>query len=288
MVLFENYYYNVFTFANKVVKQLRAAIANGEYSFTHAGSLIINKVQVDEYTIELYLIKQGLGDDLAELVIDPDDYKVQLVDVGGGVMRSRKLPVTKIAKINVYIYNQLKKFELLKKIVINNIKAKNAEPTFEEICKAFAQTQYFSRTIAHELQHFLKPRLTKLEPRHRRHPVAPHIERQRRAGRIDLTKKELQKYISYLLSDDEVDSAIAEATAYVFEQSDLDHFFKQNKPSVFVRPCLEHLRASYKWVYYSQKIRDRIRKRIERLYYLLRKKYYVIQQENLTTPAASA
>lgn len=287
-MLFENYYYNVFTFANKVVKQLRDAIANGNYSLTFAGSLFV-KVQVDDYTIELKLIKNGLGDEpLAALVVDPDDYKVQVVDIGGGVMRKRKLPVTKIAKINVYVSKQLKEFNLLKTIIKNKLQQSGAEQTFEEICKAFAQTLYFSRTVAHEVQHFLKPRLTNLEPKRRRHNITPYIERQRRAGNINKTKKELQRYVSYLLSDDEVDSAIAETTSYVFEQADLDYYFKENTPSKFVLPCLQHLRSTYKWMYYSKKIRDRVRMRIKRLYELLRKEYYTrMQQEQSKAPAAS-
>ena len=288
MMLFENYYYNVFTFANKVVKQLRDAIANGNYSLTFAGSLFVT-VQVDGYTIELKLINKGLGDEpLAELITDPDDYKVQVVDIGGGVMRKRKLPVTKTAKINVYVSKQLQEFNLLNTIINNKLQEKGAKPTFEEICKAFAQTLYFGRTVAHEVQHFLKPRLTNLEPKHRRHSIAPHIERQRRAGRIKKTKKELQRYVSYLLSDDEVDSAIAETTTFVFEQASLDYYFKENTPDKFVLPCLQHLRSTHKWIYYSKKIRDRVRMRIKRLYQLLRKEYFTkMQQEQSAAPAAS-
>lgn len=286
-MLFENYYYNIFTFAAKATKLLREAIANNSYTMTYGGNMIV-KVEVDEYTIELLILKEGLGDEpLAELMIDPDDYKLQTVDIGRGIKRKRKLPKTKIAKINVYLKKQCEKFPLLEAILKNKIREKNVEPTFEEICKAFAQTQYFARTIAHEIQHFLKPRVTKMEPKTRQQDIKPSIERLRSAGEIKKTKKELQKFVNYLLSDDEVDSAIAETTAYVFEQSDLEYFFKENIPSKFILPCLEHLRSAYKWLYYTKKIRDRIRKRIERLYFLLRKEYYTLQQSQDAATAAA-
>lgn len=146
---------------------------------------------------------------------------------------------------------------------------------FAQICAELIELPYFQKYFTHEFQHYYNPRMHNWIAKTRKQtPDKPVADALRETG---LDAKEVQRYFNYLLSNDEVDSAIAESAAMVIKVNvskvDSSNMFAESMPQLFVNQAVAILKKTDKWDRYTDSIRKRIIRKLTLIYNKLHEDY---------------
>lgn len=298
MVLFENYYFSVIEMAENIEKLSKAAYDRGDYALDDNGNFEI-VVDVGEYTVNVIFVgvPHFVDTHMAELDYSHDKFKRQTVKLKRDVKRRRKLPTSKLAVIRIYLANQIERYSLLKtqicdlsphencKLLNKYIKKYGVTNTayfasntpleyFIRLCGTYMDTTYFGRTIAHEIQHFLAPRMHGWAAKTRKQEISPDALKMQKEGLLYDTMRELQRYVNYLLSNDEIDSVIAETVMYVIAAGDINKFFHHKDGlEAFLNDCKNYLQHHDKLAFYTDKKYSKITNKFKILHRLLKERY---------------
>lgn len=290
MILFENYYYNVVTFAHRAADEVYINYKEGDYKFIPQGVKI--DAIVDDVEIYLRLIYK-LDTNDTSLASELSFPFRRTVAIKPNKKVRRVLPNKNAgAIIDMNIANIINKFHSLRYRVDialgkGNLKkyiTKIADGayTFNEnttsevvkvVTKTFMESEFFDKELTHELQHYMAPRVHNWLPKTRKKEITPYTTQANIESKNKMTKKELQIYINYLLSDDEVNSAIADTAMHVVRVRNHKRLLKNYKPASFVKASIGFLTKIGKWNHYTPDIQRKIRSKLTLIYNTLRMGY---------------
>lgn len=280
MILFENFYYDVVDKTKRAADDIRAKFKAGKYSFVDDGIKIKTNFEGVNYFL-LFVFKMYDPETALAYITQPQARKT--VKIKSGESRRRQMPIGNAAIININIANQIKKFKYLrnqlntaigenyKKYIYEmenggyNFKQNIPNGIIKQIMHVFITSEYFDRELAHEMQHYYDPRAHNWMPKIRKQEIQPGIKENEK-----LTKRELQKYINYLASDAEVNSAIAETAMHVVRVKTPDELFKKYDAKSFVDQSIAFLEMFSKWQQYSTKIQRKVAAKLNLIYNALR------------------
>lgn len=290
MMLFENYYYNVITFAHNAADEIYTNFKEDEYSMIPEGIKIVAKVGDVEIFLRL-IYKLNMPD--TSLASEFSLPFRQTVTIRPFKKLRRVLPSKNAgAVIDMNIANIIQKFHSLKHRVsvalgsgnlkkymykvADRVYSFNDETTPEVmriIAKAFMESEFYDRELAHELQHYMDPRIHNWLPKTRKKEISPDTKKANAEQEDPLTARELQVYINYLLSDAEVNSAIAETAMHVVRVRDQKRLLKRYNPTTFIEKSIKFLMKAGKWSHYTPDIRRKVISKLTLVYNTLRSGY---------------
>lgn len=290
MVLFENYYYNVITFAHKAADEIYTNYKEGDFDIIPQG-VKINAI-VDDTEIYLRLIYKlaAKSTALASEISFPfrrtttikSNEKVRRVlpnkNAGAIIDMNVANIINKFQSLRYRVDAALGKGNLKKYIVkvADDVYTFNAHTTPEivkTITKTFMESEFFDKELAHELQHYMDPRVHNWMPKTRKKNIAAHTKQANAKSNNKLTANELQVYINYLLSDAEVNSAIADTAMQVLRVKSGKKLLEKYNPTAFVKASINFLTKIGKWMHYTHDIQRKIISKLTLIYNTLRMGY---------------
>ena len=294
MMLFESYYYKIIDTTKNVAAKVKYIFTHHDNRIQHMknGIRVETKVNNKRYKIE-FIAVPAYGVGTVAYLTDRNTKKPVPVTLRSGEKRDRIMPEMKQVKIGINLANLI-----MDRVPENLILYKNAEQfiaengsdaykfdqvdhkIFTEICYDFIFTVFFQEILAHELQHYYGPREHNWIPKTIKREITPEIQqlnayqdadRKKGEKRKSLNKKALQKYINYLHSNDEVDSAVAEAAMFVITKAARNEdLFSTSSADDFVERCINHLYDRHKWSLYSPDIKDKVKNKFKALHRYIR------------------
>lgn len=264
-MLFESYFNKVLQVSDEIQKMLADSFATSKYEFTDRG-ISINVPHKEFPMIVKFTMQPDKADDaMFADMINYTSSRRKTIQIKSGQKRRRILPV-KGGKLNIYtanlaaeyrnqipFFNQLKPYiQQLKKnsFAFHNLNAAQ----FAEVCAALLTTAPFKGTITHEIQHNYNP-----------------IAHQKVIPAINAKHSEtLSKYAKYATRDDEVNSSIAEAVAYVQHNNADGGVFNSQTPKLFVDECIAFLVKIGRWRNYTEDIKRKVMRRLSQTFYDMR------------------
>lgn len=286
MILFENFYYDVVMHSFDIVNEARFNFKKGNYTTTPNG--INFKYTVGDTEIMLTLmLKMGDLTKTSLAQIQMSTWR-KTVTIKSGEKRRRQMPLGNTAVITIFVANIIGKFKPLQKSIMDatgqtfdhyimsifndayTFRPDVPDKTMKLLVDIFMNSEYFYREIAHEMQHYMSPRRHNWMPKVRKREITPHTKKANEDSANKLNKKKLQKYVNYLLSNDEIDSAIAETAMHIIRLSTTDELINNYSASDFVRRSVEALHEVGKWEHYNDKIKRKIYAKLAATYHALR------------------
>lgn len=290
MVLFENYYYNVITFAHNAADEIYTSFKSGNYKLIPEGIKIT--VKVGDVDIFLRLIyKLNFHD--TSLASEFSLPFRRTVTIKSNEKVRRVLPNPKAgAIIDMNIANIINKFHSLKFRVsaalgkgnlkqymykaadrVYNFNDKITPEVMKTITKVFMESEYFDRELTHELQHYMDPRMHKWLPKTRKKEISPHTTQANIKSKDRMPARDLQVYMNYLLSDAEVNSAIADTAMHVIRVRDSKRLLSNYNPTNFVDASIDFLTKTGRWDHYTPDIRRKVISKLTLIYNTIRSGY---------------
>jgi hypothetical protein len=290
MVLFENYYYDVIMFAHNAADEIYINYKNGDYEFIPQGikiSAIVNDVEI--YLRLIYKLNTADSALATELSFPSR----RTVTIRPNEKRRRVLPNKNAgALIDMNIANIINKFHSLRyrvdialgkgnlkkymhKIADRVYSFNNDTPPeiIKTITKVFMESEFFDKELTHELQHYMDPRAHNWMPKTRNKEISPYTKQANIESKNKLTTKELQVYINYLLSDAEVNSAIADTAMHVIRVRHKKRLLNRYTPAAFVKSSIRFLTKIGKWNHYTPDIQKKVMSKLTLIYNTLRSDY---------------
>lgn len=281
MILFENFYYDVIKKAYRAAKHMRREFEAEKHTFVDAGIKLVTTFEDVQYFLRLVFIPPEPVSDLASIIEIPWRTTVK---IKSGESRRRQMPQGNSAIIDMNIANIINKFEVLQKIIVAQIgadaltyihKNKGVGYTFDSdtprdlivnIAQVFVDSQFFYRELAHEMQHYYDPREHNWMPKVRKQVIQPDALKSNIKSKDRITKRRLQKYVNYLASDAELNSAIAETAMHVVRVKNRKELFKTYDPKQFVSQSIQFLNEVGKWQHYSTRIKQKVMSKLTLIY----------------------
>jgi hypothetical protein len=281
MILFENFYYDVIKKTYRAAEHMRSEFQAEKHTFVDVGIKLVTTFEDVQYFLRLVFMPPEPVADLASILEVPWRTTVK---IKSGESRRRQMPQGNSAIIDMNIANIINKFEVLQKIIVRQIGAgaltyihKNdgAGYTFDSdtprdlivnIAQVFVDSQFFYRELAHEMHHYYDPREHNWMPKVRKQTIQPDALKSNIESKNRITKRQLQKYVNYLASDAELNSAIAETAMHVMRVKDRKELFKTYNPTQFVSQSISFLSEIGKWQQYSPRIKKKVMSKLTLIY----------------------
>lgn len=275
MVLFENYYVDVMQLTEQVVVEVKNQLDSGKYQPVPGGFMVHVSVGDDSFDIGLV----GTNSYTHSLAtIDRHTWR-KTVKLKNQQTRRRIMPIGR-PLIKIYVANQLMTFHGSKEFInpdtLKYIKenstgsytfiSKTPQYVFLDACQGLISSSIFTRALGHELQHYAEPWAHKRMPKTVKKAIPAHVA----DADTDLTKAELQKYMNYLLSNSEVDSAVVETAVRVITTSrDTKQKLTQRE---FIERGINLLITAQKWQFYSEEVQRKIIRKLAIIFHEYRKR----------------
>lgn len=281
MILFENFYYDVIKKTHRAAEHMRKEFEAEKHTFVDVGIKLVTTFEDVQYFLRLVFTPTEPVSDLASIIEIPWRTTVK---IKSGESRRRQMPQGNSAIIDMNIANIINKFEVLQKIIVTQIgadaltyihKNKGVGYTFDSntprdlivnIAQVFVDSQFFYRELAHEMQHYYDPREHNWMPKVRKQVIQPDALKSNIKSEDRVTKRRLQKYVNYLASDAELNSAIAETAMHVMRVKNREELFKTYDPEQFVSQSIKFLDEVGKWQHYSTRIKQKVMSKLTLIY----------------------
>lgn len=135
---------------------------------------------------------------------------------------------------------------------------------FERICVDVKKTDVFYKVLTHEIQHVYGPNQYKWEHREKLGTVSDRVIYPKH-----FTPEFLQQRANYVQNEDEVNSRIAEAVAYISRTPIGVLALKHGRVDLFVRACIEAIDEA--WYEFTPAIQQRVAKKVSVIFDKLRR-----------------
>lgn len=283
-MLFESYFNQVSQLSDEIQKMIKDALAASHYKKTSIGITVEVKHKKFPLVISFNMQPDAHESETLAYMRNFTTTTRFSIELKNGKKRRRILPVPggtlgfNVANLAVASRSQIPFYSEIKPYIhevgddsfeIHNLKTQD----FVNLCAALIQTPPFKASLAHEIQHNYNPiihrKVLTSPSRNKRqqseiHKIASSIDPEGR------TKRDIIKYAKYAINDDEVNSAIAEAIAFVRHHNQDNEIFQHSSSKTFINECVAFLKKLNRWSYFTEDVKRKVIRRLSQTFYNMR------------------